>query len=604
MSTATVRSGFDGWATSAKPALEHARSKTLYLRSGVEESFLYFKVPVPRGATVTSATLTLYARGASSGSRTVSVRRVNESWKQARLNWNNRPTVTGTAATKAIGTLKDRQAVTFDVTGIVASWASGSPNYGVKVYTSAGSRHAFYGLLSSYKPVLTVTWSDAPAKPTNLRPSDAATSLAKPHVTFDYKDYGGNTAVGAVRVEIVDPDDHSIVLYDSGEVATQEAGLDLAEVATAWAGLTEGQTVAWRVMMRDGAGLPSAWSDYVTMTRVGKPTVTITNLSAGLATEPTPPILWSSTGVQTAYEVLVYVAGDTSTAIHDSGVRQGTETAYTIPAGVLTDDETYTVEVRIWDDVVREATPGDDTYAPAQADFYLATDAGVSPVETLTAVQEDLTPWVVLTWTRTTTPDSFAIYRDGKAIVADLDPGEVFVSGTTYSYRYYGARPNRQHVYAVRAVVNGAMSPDGPTPALTTSPSGLWVVDFDRGVDVTLWGDDEGTWNMVDDAAVYTPVGSTEVVRIVNGMRGLEGTLSGLLMEGFGKTFAQMEADVYKIKARPTATVRIIAGDENFEAIIGNVRISPKPETRQGRIVKGVSFDFWQVGELPFDPKI
>jgi hypothetical protein len=47
-----------------------------------------------------------------------------------------------------------------------------------------------------------------------------------------------------------------------------------------------------------------------------------------------------------------------------------------------------------------------------------------------------------------------------------------------------------------------------------------------------------------------------------------------------------------------------VAGDENFEALIGNVRISPKPETREGLIVKGVSFDFWQVGALPFDSQV
>jgi hypothetical protein len=337
------------------------------------------------------------------------------------------------------------------------------------------------------------------------------------------------------------------------------------------------------------------------MTYTAKTPLSITNMVGGTATEPTPPVLWSMAG-QVRWQVLVYEAANRKKAIHDSGERTGAATSYTIPGGVLKDGVEYVVEVRGWDNVVREATPGDDTYSADEALFSLVTDALVGTVDTLTAVPVGVTPWVDLTWTRSTTPDGFALYRDGEQIGDVLDPADVFVSGTTYRFRFYGARPHREHVYTVRAIVNGSMSTDGPAAPLTTTPSGVWVVDVESGVSVTVWGDDEGSWTMEDDAAVYAPIGSTQVVRVVSGMRGLEGSLSGLLMEGFGKTFEQMEADAYAIKSRPSATVRVVAGDENFEALVGNVRVSPKPVTREGRVVKGVSFDFWQVGELPFDP--
>lgn len=604
MSKETVRSGFDSWVGSAKPDLEHPREKTLNLKTGAAYALLWMRVPTPRGATVTRATLTLKAKGASSGSRVITVNRIADPWKEARVTWATKPTVaTGNAATKTVGALTDAATIDLDVTGIVQSWANGAKNLGFRISTDATTQHSIYGLNSSEKPVLTVEWSDAPSKPTNLRPSEASTSLAKPYVTFDYLDYFGDTSVASVRVQIASDAAMTASLWDSGEIAATESGLDLS--TTTFTGLTAGQKVFWRVMVKDGAGLWSVWSDVVSMTRTAKPAMTITNLGAGVVKEPTPLILWSMAG-QVRWKVLVFDTASPSKPIHDSGQRTGSASSYTIPSGVLKKTgTTYAIEVRGWDNVVREATPGDDVYASATALCTLATEPTVGPIDTLSAAAVDVSPWVDLTWTRSTTPDAFVLLRDGEIVNDSIDPASVFVSGSTYRFRYYGARPNREHTYAVRAVTFGTgQSPNGPTATFTTSPSGLWLVDFDRGVNVTLWGNDEGSWTMQDDASVYTPVGSTQVVRIVSGMRGLEGSLTGLLMEGFGKTFEQMEADVYAIKERPTQTVRIVAGDENFTALIGNVRISPKPETRQGRIVKGVSLDFWQIGSLPFTPKI
>lgn len=601
MSREVVRAGFDSWAGSAKPSLEHPREASLRLDSGEAEAFLWFKSPAPRGATVTSATLTLRAKGASSGSRTLTVQRVTARWSESRLNWGNKPTATTSGqATASVGTLANGDSIAVNVTSIVQAWASGSANYGLRVTTSASAAHLIGSLNSTLKPTLTVVWSDAPAKPTNLRPSEAATSLAKPHVTFDYLDVSGDTSLAAVQVQTSTTSSFTSPAFDSGEVASTSAGLDLAE--TSFPGLAEGETVYWRVRAKDGAGLWSVWSDAVTMTRTSLAPLTLTSPSGGSTFDPTPDVAWTMSG-QARYRVLLYKTTDLTRPIHDSGDRLGSAAAYTIPNGVVDDGPTYRVVVRGWDAAVREATPGDPGYASAQADFYLGTSPGVDPVATLTAAPVDLSPWVDLTWTRALAPNSFVILRDGK-VIDTVDPADVLVSGSTYTYRYYGARPNRSHTYNVRAVEGTAQGPNGPSASLTTSPSGLWVVDLDRKIDVTLWGNEEGTWSMVDDASVYTPIGSTQVVRIVNGMRGLEGSLSGLLMSGFGKTFAQMETDVYAIKSRPTQTVRIIAGDENFEALIGNVRVSPKPETRQGEIVKGVSFDFWQVGALPFDAEI
>ncbi|WP_169736294.1 hypothetical protein, partial [Promicromonospora kroppenstedtii] len=59
MSTQTVRSGFDAWASSGYPNLAHPREPALKVRDGIANAFVWLRSPVPAGATVTSATLTL-----------------------------------------------------------------------------------------------------------------------------------------------------------------------------------------------------------------------------------------------------------------------------------------------------------------------------------------------------------------------------------------------------------------------------------------------------------------------------------------------------------------------------------------------------------------
>jgi hypothetical protein len=602
MSTEVVRSGFDAWVESSKPTTKHPRETHYRLLTGAKQAFLWMKSPAPLGATVTRATLTLQMRGEASGTRVINVHRVGESWKESSTHWNNRPGTVGSAITKTVGPYTNGFDVEIDVTSIVQAWANGSPNYGFRLSTNAASTIQVYAMASTAHPVLEVEWSDAPARPSDLRPSGAATGASHPHLTFTYLDVSGNTALAAVQVQLSSTSSFTSPLFDSGEVATTSAGLDLAE--TAFTGLADDQTVYWRVRAKDGAGLWSTWSAAAEFSRRVKPTVAITNLSEGVVYDSTPLILWDTTGSQVRYRVLVYDAADLSRPVHDSGTVESAEEQYTLPAGVLADDRDYRVKVRVWDGWNRQATPGDPTYSEAAADVHADTDAAVGGVATLVATQDERSPWVTLEWTRSTTPDAFVLIRDGREVRRWDDPADVFVSGTTYRYRQSGARPAWPHTYEVRAVVNGRQSKVNPVITYASRVEGLWLVDSSRGINVTLWGDDAGSWGTEDDASVYTPIGSTRAVRIVSGVRGHEGSLSGLLMEGFGKTFAEMEADLLAIKSEPSRTVRIIAGDENFEAIVGNISISPSPKTRPGQLVKEVTFDFWQVGSLPFKANI
>lgn len=597
MSTQTVTSGFDTWASSTGPTTPHPRESALKVRTAAGQGFLWFRSPAPVGTTVSSAILRLRARGASTGSRTLSVYRIGESWKEGQLTWDNRPAVLpSTVVTEAIGTLADGDVVEIDVTSIAQAWAGGLSNYGVRLDTNAATTHQFYALNSAHGPELVVTWADNPSQPSDLSPAESVTSKDKPYLTFTYEDLSGNTALAAVQVQISTSTSFTSPTFDSGEVATTESGLDLA--TTAFAGLADGVTRYWRVRAKDGAGLWSVWSDPVSMTRQDKPDVAITNLGAGVVYDTTPPIIWSVTGgTQVRYRVLVDHVTDPDRWVYDSGVIQSAATTHTISG--IRDDRTYRVRVRVWDGENREATPGDPTYREASETFFLDDDVAVGPPTDLTVTQDGFTPYVLVEFQRSTTPDSLVIIRDGA--VATVDAADLFVSGTTYQYRSHYARPNWPTVYEVRAVVDGRTSASNPSVTFATKVEGLWLVDRDRQVSVTLWGDDEGTWTNDDDASVYTPINGRRVVRVVSGMRGIEGSLSGLLMAGFGKSFDAMVADLYLLKERPYQTVQLYAGDASIEVLVGNITIAPSPKTRSGQMVKRVSFDFWQVGELPFD---
>lgn len=614
MSKATVRSGWSTWAGSAHPSLTHPADKYMRLDNGEMETFLYLNHAVPRGATVLSATLRLYARNASTGSRTLTVRRIGSSWTLSRLTWNHKPSATGASATKAISTLADKSVVDIDVTVLVQALADGAPNYGFKIATSTSTAHYFYGMLSAYKPTLIVEWSDRPATPTRLSPA-GTTSLAKPMLVFDYLDVGGNTTLSAVQVQIDPAASTTSPAFDSGTVLTSEPELNLA--ATAYAGLADGGTTQWRVRVQDGAGLWSDWSQWTTFSRASKGTVTISNPSGGVLYDTTPPIIWSFSGTQTAYRV--HVLDDEGFLIHSSGKITSTDVSYTIPPGLsgsaiggngeriglLNFGENYTVAVQIWDtNTNRVATPGDPTYAEATAAFTINRDLTTSGPSALTAAVQTGTPWIELDFTRSTAPDSWTIVRDGKVVDSLVDPADVLVSGTSYKYLDYTASPNRAHVYEVIAVVNSKSSHGNPTATVTPEVSGVWIGDPDRDLSVGLWGDDPGTFAGEDDAAVYRPVGSTSYVRVVQGMSGLTGSLTLYMIEGFGRTFDDLEADLYSMKERPSETYRLVLGDVNIPATVGDIVIAPTPITRKGRLVKAVTFNFWQRGELAFRPRL
>lgn len=591
MPDVTLRGAVDTWVWSSRDTANYSDARQLGLASGAAYAFLYFNRPMPLGATVTSAKLRLYHSGTWSGSATITAARLAEQLKASRATWNNKPGVTGATVSTSDTGGPEGKLVELDVKLLLQAVADGAPWHGFRITSTAAALrkvHSSEGA-SAYRPTLTVAWSEAPKAPTGLAPSGGkAASTPKPLLRFQFTDTLGDTTLAAVRVQVAASPDFSGA-WDSGWVNSDLPELDLAE--TSYPGIGASATVYWRVQVRDGAGLESPWSDDASVTYVPLGTVGILNPAPGadpFVSDPTPRILWDFTGTQTRWQVLIVRASDPTVELADSGVRSTSETAWTPPSSKpLPSTGPYRVVVRVWDNIARDAA---SAYAELARDFVVTDDGTVTPVSGLAVSQPNPWPGVVLTWTRSSAPDSFVVTRDGITLKPELLPEDALVSGTSYRFVDPGARVWRPHTWQVKAKVNGRQS---PSSAVTMTPTvrGIWLLDEDNNRRVWLAGLEGGTWSRPEDASTLAPIGGSQAVRRVQGLRNYEGTLGGQLVDGFGRSASSYEADLEAMRLAGTP-VQLAVADLNLRVLLGNIQTAPTQHTPPSRLV---SFDFWEV---------
>lgn len=318
----------------------------------------------------------------------------------------------------------------------------------------------------------------------------------------------------------------------------------------------------------------------------------------GFVTEPTPPILWTFTGrTQSAWQLFVTPASDVSVILYNTGKIAGTATAHTLPAGILKDDQSYMVHLRVWDTIAREATPNDTPWVYIYRSFIYDYDPTVPGVTALAVSDLSPIPAAYLTWTRSTAPDSFIIRRNGVIVASGLTSGALGTGGTGYAYTDRGAKPNQSVTWTVQAVVNGKTSSVNPNVVGNLKPVGIWLQDPARGLSVQLIGQESGTWNMGELSTAHAPVGSKNSVLITQALRGYEGSVSGEIMDTSVNTVAQKEATLWALKSTPGRTYSLTLADMSIPVVISNVVVAPTPGNE---IVKAVSFDFYQQSDLPF----
>ena len=605
MPEATMRNAADTYIAAAYPSTNYAAARRIALSGTTVFSFVYFSQPVPRNAIVTSAKLRLFYDSPWTTSTNITVQRTNALYSISRITWNNPVGSGGTATTpKTAPAGPAGTMIEIDVTGIMQTVANGGFWSGLKIFSSVpGTRWLTSAEgTSAWRPQLYVAWSEAPHAPTNLGPDgNDAVSMAKPTLRFDVLDTLGDTTIAAVQVQTSATSSFTAPAFDSGWVTTGDPELDLSTLtAPAFPGLTEGQSIYWRVRVKDGAGLASAWSGDAQLRRVSKGTLTILSPNPAdvppYVAEATPPIVWKYTGhTQVQWKVTVArqeVTRANPVSAVGSGKVTSTETQWTVPKGFINDIGPYQLTVQVWDDVDRDPY---DAYAQQVLDFEMHTDPTVPPVTALAATQPGPEPSVVLTWQRATAPDSFTIVRDTKVIDSLVLPEESLVSGTSYRFTDAGGRyaPGgwawNEHTYEVRAVVNGKQSTSSVVK-ITPKLRGIWLINS-RGT-VWLAGDDDGSWIEPEDATTLAPVESPKAVRLIQGVRNYEGSLAGQLIDAHGRTMADYEATLQLMRAHPTEAVRLAVADYSLHVILGNIQFAPTRHIPPSRLV---TFDFWEV---------
>lgn len=600
MPDVTLQNATDTHVRENRPSGRYSDSRTLAVsnEAGARNySYLYFGSPVPRDATVLEATLRLYRRGSWAGSRTLYVRRLTDRLRAWRTTWDDKPSTGPNVAHTDPGGA-DGSVIEIDVTTHLQAVANGTLWYGLRLDSDEAVRRLLHSAqgVSQLRPTLYVSWVVPPTTPEGLTPGgDRAVSGPLPVLSWSAQAGTADATLEAVQVQVDPTGNFTAPAWDSGWVSTTEAQLDLRDTAAfpTFPPLVDGTSRQWRVRVRDLAGLESEWSDPATFFREALDTVTITNPAAAspVVTETTPPFLWTFSGVQVKWQVLVQdpanLAGE---ALADSGVQTSTATSWTPPKKTLTGLGPYRVVVRVWDAVAREATPLDPGYAEASRDFTVSTGA-TPPVTALAATQTTPWPTVVVSWDRATAPDSYIIRRDGNVLEEDVAPEDVLVSGTSYQYQDDSPPTWHPHTWQVQPVVNGVAG-DSVGVVFTPKTRGIWLLDSARDRRVWIAGQEGGSWARGEESTVFSPLGASQVVRRVQGQRGYEGNLAGTLLDGYGRTAQEYEADLLAMRSEPNRPVVLALADLALRVLLGNVNTTPTVHTPPGRLA---SFDFWEV---------
>jgi hypothetical protein len=568
----------------------YAYGQLAHIDVGTTQSMLIrvgMPASIPPDAVITSATLTLLQHSAASGSQTVTLRRLANSFNMSRTTWNNAPGPGsgGTQVTKsspAAGTLWS-----WDVTATVQAYVAGTiPNYGWSLQGSTVGGVKFRGSkAAAVQPVLVVEYFEPGDPPENLAPDGGAVSVAKPTLTFLVA-----PDTSAVQVQIAT--NSTTIDFDSGEIATDVGLVDLA--ATAFGGLVAGATAKlWRARTRGGTGLTS-WSDWASLSRVAKPTVAVTSPGAS-SDDTSPPIQWSvSGGTQESWQVIVQDAAGKSVA--NSGRVTSTATTWTPQAVVKTEGATSTITVRVWDTVDRAITPGDPDYAQATSTFTLSASGGVTAPSAMTAANDGFRPAVAVTATAASAPDGWAVIRNGVRIYETSTPS------TSFAWTDWSATPNKENAYRVARVVNGAVSSGSQVVAVVPRFSGIWLIDPEDGTAALILGGDAGSFQSPELAVVHQPIAGPPVRRVAF-RPPASGSVSGEIANttrSATQTHAASVAALYDFKSSPAdRRLQLMMGDRSIPVNVGDITVSPLPSSG-ARPHSAVSFSWWQIDDVPW----
>lgn len=611
MSEFTASTGWDASCYSTSPNKNRSNLNYLSVASD-RQSFVWLRVPGVKRDDLQVGRLRLTVRGDFPGTTTLTVRRVNQSWKTGTITWNNRPGVASGTATITVSNVKVGDEIEVDVTNMVASALKGLPYYGLRIESSSATPLYLGAFEGGYGPELYVQTGQAPAAPSSLTPADGVIGKAKWVCSADFTDHVGDTDLAYMQVQVDPAANGTAPGFDTGAVAVEAPMIDLAD--TAYTGLASGATTQWRCRFQDGSGFWSPWSDWVSVTYRPKGTVTITNPTGGIVGTPTPEIVATFSGTATAFRTSV--TGVSRSNIRYDSWRRKPNADGSLSVEVPTrwdgkrplyDDGTYQARVRVWDSYDRVASVGDPTYAEAWVTFKMDDDNTQTAPDSLTVTIDGIAPVALLTFHRAVQPDQFLIIRDNK-VVELVDAADIVQpGGVTYAYSDTGVTGYRPHTWRVHAVTSGKRSARTSKTA-TIEPEGVWLMSEDSMLRVLLSEvDSVDTPRNTDQAGSYDVLGrrfSTRVVTALGGRRAQGMTFAITDEPADGRTWMDYEADMLTIKENQQDAYRYYSGADNLLVRVSNVTVSTRSDTLPGQIRCLVAFDMEQIGDYEYDGRV
>lgn len=563
-------------------------------------AYLYFGLPFPRNVKVISAKLVLVNGSAIEGA-TISAQRITEDWKKNKITWNNKPGVAGGIITcQKSGTQPPGTKWEFDITTMLQTVANGAPWYGVRFTANDGKGEWFYGSEApeaNLRPRIVVEYEEKPDAPTNLSPAggrSVATPL--PLLTFDWDDEDGRGAVTAVFVQISSSSDFSTNLWESGWHSTLEPQLLLSE--TTYSGLPNNSLRYWRVMVRTDSGSESEYSEPEGMKYRPMGVVTINNPSGvspnAIVRDATPPFLWSFSGTQTAWQVVVYNPDRARKMIWDSGKISGTDTGWTPEMSErIVEDQEYTVEVYVWDDILRENNEDYPPYAVASKTFKVQFSNTVEPVSELSASRVAPYHWTKLQWYRGDAADEYEIYAN-KQLVEKVPADEIDLAGGYFEYVARLGPPRRDVIWKVVAVVNSVGSSNNPTVTTNYRANSAVLSEVDGSDPLMFLGYDKDE-AAVSQETIHDVLGDYPPVLIRQGESKISGSFIGMLTgQAVNDLSVEEEYERWeRLSTNPGRTLLLTIIDKSFKCFISEA--SDQSFADAEGVFHEVSFDYYKV---------
>lgn len=261
----------DGYVSQKVPTgLFHTKARLKVAASGAGNqtfSYLFWGKGFPSGASIDQYDLVLHNAGVWTGSVTLTVEPLLKKIQWNKLNYQNRPGVTGDPISISKSNTPNATPWVFNLRALAQQVSQGMVWNGVRLSatgTAVKSLHSAQSEQADLRPYVLLSWSEAPEAPDVLWPDNGlAVSVSKPTLTFDFTDNLGDTTMAALQVKIGSVNNFNSATWDSGEVPSAIPQLDLSRTdlpGGAFSGVANGATVYWWVRVKDASGLWSPWS--------------------------------------------------------------------------------------------------------------------------------------------------------------------------------------------------------------------------------------------------------------------------------------------------------------------------------------------------------